>query len=645
MRIILYTIFIFLLVIEGSAREKVHQAGLIIGPSLIFNTTSLPIIPGADDCGTFKNGSGLSYHIGGYYSYDYIPDLLKFEGQLFFENRPVDLLEQTRGYEVYNSLTGQYEPLVRSHTYTGNLGYISLDIGAKYKPFRDYPFEIRLGFEAGNPIVSTEYTNTEQIVSPHGILFPNERLTNLVGSGKIRATSSSYGASAAISYTHKLKSGMIISPRLIFRKALNSVISIDDWFQDIVRLSVSIGFDFGDKNELVPIEKIRSETEIPKDKPATSNSIVKSLSTTEIEFIETMVTQTYPILPYIFFDSLNNELKNVYTENPTKNIDESSLPKDNLLIYYRVLDIIGSRMQRHEDAVLHIDGTQDGAESSVFRDYSLARNRAESVKKYLVDTWNIHADRIVTGTLPKATLATGESYPEGFEENRRVELSSNNPFLFEPVVHTKFSEFMPLTKNVIVSTINNKPVSSWQVEFYSDNNQLSTFSGNGDVASVFPLSEIIKDTDYGTLKNLKMRAVFTSDDGSEESINRSIPINVSSSNYELGRLNLIVFDFDRAELTNLNKTMIKNFTAKNTLPESEILITGTTDRLGEKDYNRNLSLRRAENVSKLILQFNPDSNIKEIKGLGSSAIYYDNDSPEGRFYSRTVLIEIKTELK
>jgi len=95
----------------------------------------------------------------------------------------------------------------------------------------------------------------------------------------------------------------------------------------------------------------------------------------------------------------------------------------------------------------------------------------------------------------------------------------------------------------------------------------------------------------------------------------------------------------------LNKTMIKNFTAKNTLPESEILITGTTDRLGEKDYNRNLSLRRAENVSKLILQFNPDSNIKEIKGLGSSAIYYDNDSPEGRFYSRTVLIEIKTELK
>ena len=91
--------------------------------------------------------------------------------------------------------------------------------------------------------------------------------------------------------------------------------------------------------------------------------------------------------------------------------------------------------------------------------------------------------------------------------------------------------------------------------------------------------------------------------------------------------------------------MIKSFIANSIFTNSNTTVTGSTDLLGEKNYNKTLSLDRANEVANYIKQINPNYNINEIKGLGSDKILFDNNTPEGRFYCRTVLVEVKTPVK
>mgnify|MGYP002079062403 CR=1 FL=1 len=121
-------------------------------------------------------------------------------------------------------------------------------------------------------------------------------------------------------------------------------------------------------------------------------------------------------------------------------------------------------------------------------------------------------------------------------------------------------------------------------------------------------------------------------------------IDLKNQNYELGRLNLIVFDFDRSDLSKFNQDLISKFVKSSIKKESEIHIIGSTDRLGDDNYNMRLSTARAENVRAFIMSKFNLANITQVKGIGSNFLKYNNELPEGRFYCRTVLIEVKTPL-
>ena len=621
-----------------------HQAGVFIGPNLIFNKSKIPLIPGADDCGYFENGNALAFLGGIYYTYTYLPEFIFFDARLMYEKRPVDLSANSNGYQVLSPITNQYVPLVRLHEYKGTLEYLAFDIGVKYQPLNAYPAFVRLGFEAGNPIISSDYENTEQIISPDGVLFPDETLKHKVDGGALTNAGTALAISLGTSYSHKLKSGFIIEPALTYRKSINSVISDSEWNQDIVRLTISVGMDFvNEPPKDRPIEEPVIEIE-PVQPEISEKSIVKNVSTGSVEYRETIVTQTYPILPYIFFDSLSTVLKSKYVAGDSRNFDESALPKDNLAIYYRVLDLVGSRMINYPNAKLNINGTQDGSEIILYDDNSLALGRAKQIAEYLEKKWNISPDRLKIGTFKKPTLATSESYPEGFEENRRVELSSDDMRIFEPVVHTKFSEFKPITNNLIISSTIDGEIKNWNVGFYLDGTLLNNYTGSGKIPTTFNIDEIISNDKLAVGKPLRVKIDILDNNNKTESITRSIPLEINRNKYELGRLNLIVFDFDKSEVTDVNKKMIENFAGNAISNQSEIKITGSTDRLGEADYNQKLSSLRAVNVSNLLKSIKSDSKITDIQGTGSTKLLFDNNTPEGRFYSRTVLIEVQTPL-
>ncbi len=638
--------------------NKKYYFSVAGGLSYIFNNTSLPIIPGADDCGTFTNGDDLGYYAGVRFGYNLIDSLIITEIGLIYENRPVSLQKTTNSYQILSPITNSYEDFVRLHEYTGSLQYIDFEAAIKIQPFKNYKFAFKIAFGLGNPLGGTDFNNYEQIISPKGVLFPDETLRRIVGSGRIESAGTNFASILGISYNFMLKNNLIISPELQFRYGLNSVLSDSEWKTNIFRAGIAISYPFGKETP----KQILKEPEVIEIKivpPKVEEIIVKRkfiidtllINSTNIE--QTIVTQTYPILPYIFFDSSSSEIKPIYKSNlNASEFNETKLPQDNLQIYYQILDLIGYRMKNNNSITLNINGVTDGYElNSVPERLKLGNQRAKSISEYLQNKWGIDKNRLITKVQEVPNLPTSTIYYQGFAENRRVELSSNSPELFEPVNHSKFLEFASTEKKMHFEPKfnNSENIKYWTLHLSAHKRIIANTNGEGvpGKIEIEITKELIDIFGKSASNKEKLKTVLqiVDKDNNVETKEFFIPINLETYQYELGRLNLIVFDFDKSELSRFNQDLIKRFTQSSIKPNSVLDITGSTDILGEKDYNFRLSQSRAINVNAYIRNIMPAANIRKVEGLGSNSLKYDNSLPEGRFYCRTVLIEVQTPLQ
>jgi OOP family OmpA-OmpF porin len=78
----------------------------------------------------------------------------------------------------------------------------------------------------------------------------------------------------------------------------------------------------------------------------------------------------------------------------------------------------------------------------------------------------------------------------------------------------------------------------------------------------------------------------------------------------------------------------------------EIIIEGHTDNVGGKEYNLNLSQKRAEAVKKIMVtKFNIKPSRITAKGFGSSKPIEHNAIAEGRQKNRRVEVSIDNTIK
>jgi outer membrane protein OmpA-like peptidoglycan-associated protein len=106
------------------------------------------------------------------------------------------------------------------------------------------------------------------------------------------------------------------------------------------------------------------------------------------------------------------------------------------------------------------------------------------------------------------------------------------------------------------------------------------------------------------------------------------------------RFNLILFDFAKSTITSEQEPMM-NLMRTRITERSTVRVDGFTDRTGEAEFNRKLSLQRALGVAQA-LGFTAEQHKTNVMGYGSSLELYNNDLPEGRFYSRTVRVIVET---
>jgi outer membrane protein OmpA-like peptidoglycan-associated protein len=144
--------------------------------------------------------------------------------------------------------------------------------------------------------------------------------------------------------------------------------------------------------------------------------------------------------------------------------------------------------------------------------------------------------------------------------------------------------------------------------------------------------------------SLRCTLTVTAKNGLQSHKQFTVPAELIEQPFEVSRLSLIVFDFDRAEIGEQNRRMVSSFVAGSIADNSTSTITGSTDRLGEVEHNQKLSESRALAVRDLVLAERANTNIASTRGIGPSSLPYDNDLPEGRYYCRTVAVEVKTPI-
>ncbi|MBN9399271.1 MAG: OmpA family protein ['Candidatus Kapabacteria' thiocyanatum] len=647
----------------GSGAVAVAQPpsiGVKGGYQYIWNTSSISIIPGSDDCGNFTNGTASGFFAGLTGEYALFGGLIEASGALVFSSRPAQLTTMSNdNFEVLDPGTNSYVPLRRQHAFQSTLGYVNVEVGLRVKPLAWLPVYLRIAADAGNPLVGSNYTQSEEIVEPSTVLFPGGLKRRPTGSGEFPGLGTSYGAIGSIGAEIPWMENVTICPEVGYRRGLNSVTSTDTWNQSMLMAGVQVRYTF---NEPAPVPAVRrpEEPSTPPSPPPTASVkepapvMIASISTTPLELRETVVTQTFPLLPYLFFDSTSATLRERYTSNePTDGFNEQALPKQTLPIYYRMLDVIGRRMVDNPRATLTVTGTTDGRElPAVDERKKLAERRAQNVISYLTSRWGLATSRFVLRTLDRPALVSSDRYAEGWEENRRVELASSEPTVMGPVVHTRFNEYIPVQpRHEFTTSVRNPELArSWNLDVGRARTSVATRGGDGLAPEriVFDLDQDMTDK-LGPVVNpvdtLDARLAVTQQDGSTVDASTRFPLIKTVSNYEVSRLSLIVFDFDQSLISEQNREMMKRVIAASARPNSTATIKGTTDRLGELSHNMELSQSRARAVQQYLASVAPQVRLDQVTGVGPSDLPYDNNLPEGRYYCRTVSLTITTPLR
>jgi outer membrane protein OmpA-like peptidoglycan-associated protein len=376
-----------------------------------------------------------------------------------------------------------------------------------------------------------------------------------------------------------------------------------------------------------------------------------SLNSDKINLLGQFVTQAFPLVPVVFFDMNSNDIPELYYQNVIKeNFHPDSLRVETMNYQRHLLNIIGQRLDSYPNAKIFISGYCDSTTETNIN--SLSKLRALKVKEYLVNKWKISENRLVINESDKIypSEPTSTKNDSGYSENRRVEISSDNPEILTPIKNKRFVEPKIINPPVITMKTDGsttKGIVSWSLKLMKSGKVISYKEGRD---APLLIDDTIQVSNFNTLfsnEPIDLTYELTDSEGQTSIFKQSIPINADTVEYEIQRLSLILFGVATAELSEKAKNDVRNFLDR-IHPNSIIRITGYTDVLGSYSYNQKLSALRAENTASLVRNLLPSARIEYVRGEASKYFppgIFSYSSPIERFLSRTVFIELLNKIK
>jgi outer membrane protein OmpA-like peptidoglycan-associated protein len=632
--------------------EKVpFRLGVYGGYGINYHDTQASIFNGGGECGAFSAGDGKGAIFGVLGEFPIVGQWLDLTANVNYARRDGSFAEAfTGGMPILDPNSNSYVTLERRHAYTSKIPYLLVELGLRLEATESFPLYIRGAGVMGFLPTKPTFLQTEEILSPEGVVYPEtHQAIRTVSSGPIADVQPWIGVSGTLGYTVPLGLRVSASPEVSYYYALNDVTPHYRWRLGSLQGGIALKYIFGDVPEPPP-------DTAPPPAPVYPQVALATVSPQKVNIMETIVTETFPLLPYIFFDSASALLPARYIRAESSEreaFDENNLPHRSLGTYYRILDIIGNRLVKDQGAKILLKGTTDGREEPTSTTAgTLARTRAQAVKEYLVDIWEIDPERIDVKTSATPTFPSNMQYAEGVEENRRVEIISTHDNILQPIIHERFNERSSEPEQVAFSLGASSPsgIADWHLSVQAGAQTVWERIGSGEPPATLSWKldeEMIDRIAREFIGRDALRCTLTVADrnGLTSRSEFAVPAEKAIYPYEVSRLSLIVFDFDKSEISQQNRRMVSTFIARSLLPTSTAKITGSTDRLGEIDHNQQLSEGRAFAVRDLIVAERPEATITDAKGIGPSKLLYDNDLPEGRYYCRTVSVEVQTPIQ
>lgn len=418
--------------------------------------------------------------------------------------------------------------------------------------------------------------------------------------------------------------------------------SDENW--SLTTLRMGIALKFGSSSE------VRKKVE---------REIQFSVQAPKIIPIARTVNETFPMRNYIFFDEGSMNIPARYirlTREEAQGFNETKLlqpePRDltgrskrQMKVYHNILNILGDRMRAHSASSVTLTG-------SSARGGTAGKEMAGAVKQYLMDVFGIDGRRISVEGREKPVIPSEQ--PGGTHElelvrpeDQRVEISSNDISLFDPVKIISLQDD-PLQGDVLFSANGAEDLlASWSVELSDETGATKRYGPFVSGESRISGRTILGDQTRGTF-----HVVLLGETKGGQTIRKETEmrlVRAEQPEAEPGLRFSILFEFDQSKTVATYERFLAGTVAP-LIPEGgSVTIHGHTDIVGEESHNLKLSRDRAQETMNIFERELAKAGKKHVKfdtyGFGEDVYRapFDNQLPEERFYNRTVIIDIVPE--
>lgn len=674
--------------------NPVHVGGgLLTGYNIQATNGTLRCL-GDPACPTFDRGSGLRFGIVGIA--EWMPTSWGLRTQFGIASSSSSMTTTDQRARVKNA-QGQVVPLIREHALDATLSALLLDIGLQtsFGSTRLF-FGPSIGY-----LLNPMWRSSSTIIAPDNVTFQSgNRDTVFIDQSIPNVNALQFGVNVGIGHHVPINTSLVLVPEISVSIPFNAIRTVSEWTQTSIMFGLSLRWGSGavkeevmSKIELIDTVQIQSTERFgtvfkegmqditrsiqefethkvitetmkrtdtikiglpPKQAPKPSIAVFSSTDdqqerVSQVTVTGQLVTEAFPILPMVFFSESESTLSSNYKQLRT--IEGFSSDQLEPLVteqHKDILNIIGERLNRNPKAMIQLKGYSDPTTEKA--DCALAEQRVETIREYLFNVWNIDKARMSLdidrrNCMPENPTLSRNA--QGYEENRRIEITSETKEILSPVIRTRYVEltdFSPKVLHINTHGTAGEEISSWNTMGTIGDSVLYRKDGSSIPEWImFPLSReqarFIQQTAFPSM-NISMIVQDTEGELGSKAID--IPIQRDTTNLAIQRLSLMHFPVQKASLDKQGKSAINDF-LKDLEDNASISIIGYSDNLGNAQSNLELSKERAETVYRYIQSIKPKANIIKVDGFGSTALppgIKSHDLPESRFLSRTVQIEI-----
>lgn len=446
----------------------------------------------------------------------------------------------------------------------------------------------------------------------------------------------------------------VISPFVSYHPYFGQdVREIESWSITTVRAGIALKFGKARKAvrasqpaPVAPLQEVSFSVRAPKE-----------------ILVKHAVSETLPLLNYVFFDEGSTTLPDRYTllsKNQAVDFKEVQLQNEvvadmtgrssrQLSVYYNILNIVGARMKANPEINITLSGASKAGPEE-------GRKFAAAVKNYLTTVFEIPESKIAINGRTKPVDPSEQ--PGGTKElellragDRRVDIQSTSDKLMMEVgggmmkpVQINTTQTDPMDSHVVFNVNRaTELLKSYTIDLTDQQGQVQHFGPFTKNQESIAAKSILGTNEKGIYKVVMLGETK---EGTKTQKESSVQLQSQQEILQTGLRYSVLFNFNKANTAAAYEQFLTEVVAPLISNGSTITIRGYTDIIGSEDYNNKLSQKRAQQAQQILEQASAKagrSNVSfETLGSGedSASAPFNNNLPEERFYNRTVIIDI-----